>query len=104
MAPATVPRDGSGAITPEVIEGAPRVGHRGPQVDDVAIDSKVMLIAVGGGAMKLGAELALELPSIEDPAQAADLVRAAHGICPYSNATRGNIDVAISVNGEALER
>ena len=54
--------------------------------------------------MKLGAELALELPSIEDPAQAADLVPAAHGICPYSNATRGNIDVAISVNGEALER
>ena len=62
-----------------------------------------MLIAVGGGAMKLGAELALELPSIEDPAQAADLVPAAHGICPYSNATRGSIDLAISVNGEALE-
>jgi lipoyl-dependent peroxiredoxin len=72
-------------------------------VDDVAIDSKVMLIAVGGGAMKLGAELAVELPSVEDPAQAADLVRTAHGICPYSNATRGNIDVAITVNGEALD-
>jgi organic hydroperoxide reductase OsmC/OhrA len=38
-----------------------------------------------------------------DPAQAAELVRVTHGICPYSNATRGNIDVAITVNGAALE-
>ena len=31
------------------------------------------------------------------------LVEKAHQVCPYSNATRGNIDVALSVNGRALE-
>jgi osmotically inducible protein OsmC len=46
--------------------------------------------------------LDVRTPSIEDPAQADDLVRAAHQVCPYSNATRGNIDVTISVNGRPL--
>src|SRR5918995_4256772 len=66
------------------------------QLDDLAVDSKVMLIPSGERALELGAELAVELPSVRDPAQAAELVRVAHRICPYSNATRGNIDVAIS--------
>jgi hypothetical protein len=52
---------------------------------------------------QLGVELAVELPSVQDPRQAAELVRVAHGICPYSNATRGNIDVVLSVNGVALD-
>jgi lipoyl-dependent peroxiredoxin len=73
------------------------------QVGDAAIDSKVMLIPAGERALKLGVALAVALPSVEDPRQAADLVRVAHGICPYSNATRGNIDVALSVNGVALD-
>ena len=30
-------------------------------------------------------------------------MRAAHQVCPYSNATRGNIDVQLSVNGKALD-
>ncbi len=32
-----------------------------------------------------------------DDATAKDLVEKAHQVCPYSNATRGNIDVALSV-------
>jgi organic hydroperoxide reductase OsmC/OhrA len=32
-----------------------------------------------------------------DRAQAQELVEAAHGVCPYSNATRGNIDVTLTV-------
>ncbi|MEV6426348.1 organic hydroperoxide resistance protein [Nocardia sp. NPDC051463] len=67
--------------------------------DDAAIGSRVMLIPSGSGAFKLGVELDITLPSIDDPEQAADLVRAAHQMCPYSNATRGNIDVALIVNG-----
>jgi organic hydroperoxide reductase OsmC/OhrA len=37
-----------------------------------------------------------------NPEQARDLVEAAHNVCPYSNATRGNIDVDIRVNGNPL--
>jgi lipoyl-dependent peroxiredoxin len=73
------------------------------QLGDVAIDSKVMLIPTGERGLKLGAELAVELPSVEDPRQAGEIVRIAHTICPYSNATRRNVDVAITVNGVALE-
>jgi osmotically inducible protein OsmC len=72
------------------------------QVDDAAIDAKVMLIPSGRRALVLGAELAVELPSVDDPRVAAEIVRVAHAICPYSNATRGNIEVAISVNGSPL--
>ena len=43
-------------------------------------------------------ELAVTLPSVEDD-QAVELVAAAHKVCPYSNATRGNIDVTLSANG-----
>ena len=74
------------------------------QVADVAIDAKVSLIPTGERALVLGVELAVALPSVDDAEQAAALVRGAHAICPYSNATRGNIDVALSVNGITLER
>jgi len=32
-----------------------------------------------------------------------DLVRAAHAVCPYSNATRGNIEVALTANGATVD-
>jgi Ohr subfamily peroxiredoxin len=73
------------------------------RVDDVAIDAQVMLVPTGERALKLGVALAIELASIDDPDQAAELVRTTHEICPYSNATRGNVDVALSVNGTALD-
>ncbi|MEV0622683.1 organic hydroperoxide resistance protein [Nonomuraea sp. NPDC050404] len=72
------------------------------RADDAAIDAKVMLIPAGNGGFKLGVELEIGLPSIADAAQASDLVRVAHQVCPYSNATRGNIDVALVVNGTRL--
>jgi lipoyl-dependent peroxiredoxin len=72
--------------------------------DDVAIDAKVSLVPAGDRALELAVELAVTLPSIDDPGQAAELVHRAHEICPYSNATRGNIDVALTVNGAALEQ
>jgi organic hydroperoxide reductase OsmC/OhrA len=42
------------------------------------------------------------LPGFDDE-QAAELARAAHKVCPYSNATRGNIDVALTANGRRLD-
>lgn len=79
------------------------VGQRRKLVaEDARIDAKVMLLPIGNGQLKLGVELDVALPSIPDADQAADLVRAAHQVCPYSNATRGNIDVALIVNGAPL--
>ncbi|MDT4945399.1 MAG: lipoyl-dependent peroxiredoxin, partial [Pseudonocardiales bacterium] len=42
------------------------------------------------------------LTSVADRATAAELVRAAHDVCPYSNATRGNIDVTLLLRGEPM--
>ena len=73
------------------------------EASDAAIDSKVMLLPTEERGFKLAVEMDVTLPSIDDPDQAKDLVRTAHKVCPYSNATRGNIDVAFTVNGAALE-
>ncbi len=40
--------------------------------------------------------MSIQIPGL-DIAQAQDLVDAAHQVCPYSNATRGNIDVTLMV-------
>jgi osmotically inducible protein OsmC len=72
------------------------------EVGDVSIDSRVSLIPAEERTYKLGVSLDVSLPSIEDGELAERIVRAAHQVCPYSNATRGNVDVALSVNGRAL--
>lgn len=48
------------------------------------------------GGYGITADLLIDLPGI-DGADAERLVRAAHEVCPYSNATRGNLDVGLSV-------
>jgi organic hydroperoxide reductase OsmC/OhrA len=70
---------------------------------DVAIDSQVSLIPTEDRRYILGVELDVTLPSIEDPEQAVALVEAAHQVCPYSNATRGNIDVKLTANGQPVD-
>jgi lipoyl-dependent peroxiredoxin len=46
-------------------------------------------------------ELDVTLPSVEGD-EATELVREAHKVCPYSNATRGNIEVALTANGATV--
>jgi Ohr subfamily peroxiredoxin len=77
--------------------------RRREEAGDVAIDSKVMLIPTTERRFELAVELAVTLPSIDDPDEAESLVRAAHQVCPYSNATRGNISVSLTANGRVLE-
>ncbi|WP_306353651.1 organic hydroperoxide resistance protein [Flavobacterium sp. '19STA2R22 D10 B1'] len=48
------------------------------------------------GGFGLAANLVVNVPGV-DQAQAEDLVAKAHQVCPYSNATRGNIDVKFTV-------
>jgi Ohr subfamily peroxiredoxin len=62
---------------------------------DLAIDSAVDLGKVGQ-AYGIAATLNVSLPGMEREA-AQKLVDAAHQVCPYSNATRGNIDVTINL-------
>lgn len=50
----------------------------------------------GEGGFGLAIALAIDLPGV-DRQQALDLIEQAHHICPYSNATRGNIDVKLSL-------
>ena len=62
---------------------------------DLAIDAEVDL-CLAEGAYFLQARLNVSLPGVErEVAQA--LVNAAHQTCPYSKATRGNIDAAINL-------
>ena len=64
--------------------------------DDAALDAEVDL-CLTGDAFSLKARLNANLPGLErEVAQA--LVDAAHQTCPYSKATRGNIDVTLNVN------
>ena len=62
---------------------------------DLSIDSSVDLGKVGE-AYGISARLDVSLPGMERAA-AQKLVDAAHQVCPYSNATRGNIDVKVNL-------
>jgi Ohr subfamily peroxiredoxin len=70
---------------------------------DVAIDSKVMLLPTEQRGFKLAVELDVTLPAIEEPDKAIELVRAAHRVCPYSNATRDNIEMGLTANGQPVD-
>jgi lipoyl-dependent peroxiredoxin len=69
------------------------------EVGDVSIDSKVSLLPTEDHGFKLAVELDVTLPQVADADQAVRIVAAAHAVCPYSNATRGNIDVKLTANG-----
>ena len=62
---------------------------------DRAVDAEVDLGTNDGGYL-LRARLNVSLPGL-DPQVAREIVEAAHQICPYSKATRGNIDVQINL-------
>ena len=72
------------------------------EVGDVSIGSKVHLLPTEERGFKLAVELDVTLPSVDDGEQAAEIVRNAHSVCPYSNATRNNIDVSLTVNGDEV--
>jgi Ohr subfamily peroxiredoxin len=72
------------------------------EVGDVEIGSKVMLAIGEDRSFTIAAELDVTLPSVEGE-DAVDLVRAAHRVCPYSNATRGNIEVKLTANGTPVD-
>ncbi|MDF1484490.1 organic hydroperoxide resistance protein [Ramlibacter sp. H39-3-26] len=62
---------------------------------DTSIDAEVDIGPIPQG-FGIAARLTVNLPGM-DQAGAQALVDAAHQVCPYSNATRGNIEVALAV-------
>jgi lipoyl-dependent peroxiredoxin len=84
-------------------EGALGVVARREDIDtsDASIDSRVSLLPEERG-FKLAVELDVTLPQVADADQAVRIVAAAHQVCPYSNATRGNIEVKLTANGHEV--
>lgn len=73
---------------------------RGGQVKvadkDIEVVATVSLVSNGSGGFKLEVALDVAIAGVEQ-AQAEAIVNAADAICPYSNAVRGNVEVAITV-------
>jgi len=65
-------------------------------VDGVIITAAVTLGKADDGKYRLAVELRGKIPG-RTPDEVRALMEAAHQVCPYSNATRGNIDVTLSV-------
>ncbi|WP_425259902.1 organic hydroperoxide resistance protein [Rubrivivax sp. RP6-9] len=65
---------------------------------EVSITADVSIGPMTGkaGAFGISVAMAISIPGMERAAAEA-LVKTAHEVCPYSNATRGNIDVALTV-------
>ena len=85
-------------------EGALGVVARRQKLEpgEVSIDSSVSLTPNSAGGFEISVALDVTLPGIEDAAQAGEVVAAAHAVCPYSNATRGNIEVRLTANGQLV--
>ncbi len=101
---------GGGGTNPEQLfavgyaacfEGALGVVARRERVElgEVSIESHVSLITTETRGFNVAVELDVTLPGIDDQTRAAEIVAAAHQVCPYSNATRGNVEVTLKANG-----
>ncbi|MGM9483197.1 organic hydroperoxide resistance protein [Roseateles sp. NT4] len=64
--------------------------------DDVSIDADVSLGTTADQGFALAVKLTVSLPGL-DATQKQQLVDGAHQLCPYSHATRGNIDVRFEI-------
>ncbi len=63
---------------------------------DATVTATVGIGPRSEGGFGITADLAISLPGL-DHADAEKLAAAAHQVCPYSNATRGNVDVGLTV-------
>jgi lipoyl-dependent peroxiredoxin len=71
-------------------------GQQGVDVTGTEVSATVAIGMLDAGGFGLAVELDVHVPAA-DEATAQALALAAHDVCPYSNATRGNVDVKLSV-------
>ena len=101
----------AGATNPEQLfaagyaacfEGALGVAARQASVklEGVTVEAFIGFGKAEDGGYGISADLHVNLPGLEQK-QAEQLVEAAHGICPYSRATKGNIEVALTTTTNA---
>ena len=107
--PATMGGSGNGANPEELfaagyaacfhsaLQAAARI--RKVQLADTTVGGRVHIGPNGDGGFELSVELEVTIPDLPHD-QAQELADAAHQICPYSNATRGNIEVTITVTDD----
>lgn len=91
---------GFGSCFESAIEAVAR--RRKLELGELAVDARVKLRPGADRSFEIAAELDVSVPGLGED-EAADLVRTAHRVCPYSNATRGNIEVLLTVNGTAVD-
>lgn len=63
---------------------------------ETSVNAKISIGQLENGGFGLAAELAVNVPNVTQE-RAQELVEKAHQVCPYSNATRGNIEVRLVV-------
>jgi lipoyl-dependent peroxiredoxin len=78
-------------------------GGRKLDLGDSRVTARVDIGPARSGGFGLAVTLDLDAPGI-DRANATELMTRAHEICPYSRATRGNIDVTLAVGGLPIAR
>jgi Ohr subfamily peroxiredoxin len=66
---------------------------------ETSVNAKVSIGQIENGGFGLAVELAVNIPEVSLE-QAQKLVEQAHQVCPYSNATRGNIEVKLTVTNK----
>ena len=69
--------------------------RRKVSVDGSTVTAKVTIGTVEGGAFGLAVALDVHIPDV-DESTTQTLIEGAHQVCPYSNATRGNIEVVLT--------
>ncbi|MCA0987560.1 organic hydroperoxide resistance protein [Guptibacillus algicola] len=67
------------------------------KIKDTVVEAQVSIGKEEDGAFGLSAKLFVTIPDI-DQESAEELVKAAHETCPYSRATRGNMEVELTTN------
>jgi Ohr subfamily peroxiredoxin len=91
---------GYGACFHNALLGVARGHHL--DASDSTITARVGFGPTAHGGFGLAVALDLHAPHVTR-AEAEDLMRRAHERCPYSRATRGNIDVTLTVDGASVE-
>jgi osmotically inducible protein OsmC len=64
--------------------------------NDIEVIGEVGLLSNGAGGFNLAVTLDVAISGV-DQAKAEEIVKAAHAVCPYSNAVKGNVDVKLNV-------